>query len=91
MAQIVLYYTLGADYLVEWEKFACYAKEHFPNIKVSKSLEYDDLCTDTCECVERRVTSLFPQVIFYNGYEPKVFYDEMNSDCLIKFVQNNMK
>jgi hypothetical protein len=87
--QIVLHYTLNSDYLVEWDKFELYAKDNFPTVNVSKQLEFEELCSDTCACTVKNVSN-FPEVFLYGKKFPIVFYGEMKMEELIKFVQDNI-
>ena len=92
MDELVLYYAMWCGYsksfIPEWEKFETYAKNNFPQIKVSKIR-----CEDGNEttCMQKGVDG-YPTVILYtkNGKEIK-FGNERTMDGLIKFIQQNNK
>jgi hypothetical protein len=90
-AEIILYYAMwcghSRSFLPEWEKFEAYAKNNFPNLRVSRVR-----CEDGNEatCMQKGVEG-YPTVILYPmGGSEKMFDGTRSSDSLIKFIQQNV-
>jgi thiol-disulfide isomerase/thioredoxin len=86
--EITLYYAMWCGYsrqfLPEWEKFEAFAKQNFPNLRVSRVR-----CEDGHEatCSQKGVQG-YPTVILYlKDNSEKTFDGERNSEKLIEFCK----